>query len=52
LGFSYDEFVRNRNSHRTEEVRRRIGLSANQKISGEFQLREGREEISGKKSKS
>jgi hypothetical protein len=47
LGFGCDEFVRIRNSHRTKEVGRRIGLSANQKLSGKL-LREGGEEISGK----
>jgi hypothetical protein len=51
LGFDCDEFARIRNSHRTEEVRRRIGLSANQKLSGKLLLREGGEEISGKNRK-
>jgi hypothetical protein len=51
LGFGCDEFARIRNSHRTEEVRRRIGLSANQKLSGKILLREGGEEISGKNRK-
>jgi hypothetical protein len=51
LGFGCDEFARIRNSHRTEEVRRRIGLSANQKLSGKLLLREGGEEISGKNRK-
>jgi hypothetical protein len=48
LGFGCDEIARIRNSHGTKEVGRRIGLSANQKLSGKF-LREGEEEISGKK---
>jgi hypothetical protein len=43
--------VRIRNSHRTEEIRRRIGLSANQKLSGKLLLGEGGEEISGKNRK-
>jgi hypothetical protein len=51
LGFGCDEFARIRNSHRTEEVRRRIGLSADQKLSGKILLREGGEEISGKNRK-
>jgi hypothetical protein len=46
LGFGCDEFVRIRNSHGTKDVGRRIGLSANQKLSGKL-LREGGEEISG-----
>jgi hypothetical protein len=41
-----------RNSHGTKEIRRRIGLGANQKLSGEFLLEGGGKEISGKKSKS
>jgi hypothetical protein len=40
--------MRIRNSNRTEEVRRRIGFSANQKLSGKLLLRKGGEEISGK----
>jgi hypothetical protein len=40
--------MRIRNSHRTKEVRRRIGLSTNQKLSGKLLLGEGGEEISGK----
>jgi hypothetical protein len=48
LGFGCDEFARIRNSHGTKEVGRRIGLSANQKLSGKLLLREGGEEISGK----
>jgi hypothetical protein len=51
LGFGCDEFEGIRNSHRTKEIRRRIGLSANQNLSGELLLEEGRKEISGKKSK-
>jgi hypothetical protein len=47
LGFGCDEFARIRNSHGTKEVGHRIGLSANQKLSGKL-LREGGEEISGK----
>jgi hypothetical protein len=47
LGFGCDELARIRNSHGTKEVGRRIGLSANQKLSGKL-LREGGEEISGK----
>jgi hypothetical protein len=39
LGFGYDEFVRIRNSHGPKEVGRRIGLSANQKLSGKLLLR-------------
>jgi hypothetical protein len=39
LGFGCDEFARVRNSHRTEEVRRRIGLSANQKLGGKLLLK-------------
>jgi hypothetical protein len=48
LGFDCDEFAGIRNSHGTKEIRRQIGLSANQKLSGEFQLEEGGKEISGK----
>jgi hypothetical protein len=48
LGFGCDEFARIRNSHRTEEVRRRIGPSADQKLSGKILFKEGGEEISGK----
>jgi hypothetical protein len=51
LGFGCDEFARIRNSHRTKEVGRQIVFSANQKLSGKL-LREGGEEISGKKLKS
>jgi hypothetical protein len=40
--------MRIRNSHGTKELRRRIGLSTNQKLSGELLLEEGGEEISGK----
>jgi hypothetical protein len=40
--------MRIRNSHRIEEIRRRIGLSTNQKLSGKLLLEEGEEEISGK----
>jgi hypothetical protein len=40
-----------RNSHRTKEIRRRIGLSANQKFSGKLLLEEGGEEISSKNQK-
>jgi hypothetical protein len=52
LGFGCDEFTGIRNSHRTKEIRRRIGLSVNQKLSGELLLEEGGKEISGKKIKS
>jgi hypothetical protein len=38
LGFSCNEFVRIRNSHRAEEIRRRIGLSTDQKLSGKLLL--------------
>jgi hypothetical protein len=48
LGFGCNEFTRIRNSHRTEEVRRRIGLSADQKLSGKILFRERGEEILGK----
>jgi hypothetical protein len=51
LGFGCDEFARIRNSHKTKEIRCRIGLSANQKLSGKLLLREGGEEISGKNRK-
>jgi hypothetical protein len=51
LGFGCDEFTRIRNSHETKEIIRRIGISANQKLSGEFLLEEGGKEILGKKSK-
>jgi hypothetical protein len=51
LGFGCDEFVGIRNSHKTEEIRRRIGLSTNQKLSGKLLLGEGGEEISGKNRK-
>jgi hypothetical protein len=42
LGFGCDELVRIRNSHRTKEVGRRIGLSANQKLSGKLLLKRRR----------
>jgi hypothetical protein len=48
LGFGCDEFAGIRNSHGTKEIRHRICLSANQKLSGEFLLEEGGKEISGK----
>jgi hypothetical protein len=48
LGFGCDEFAGIRNCHETKEIRCRIGLSANQKLSGEFLLEEGGKEISGK----
>jgi hypothetical protein len=51
LGFGCDEFAGIRNSHRTKEIRRRIGLSANQKLSGKLLLEEGGEEISGENRK-
>jgi hypothetical protein len=51
LGYGCDEFARIRNSHRTEEVSRRIGLSVDQKLSGKILLREGGEEISVKNRK-
>jgi hypothetical protein len=51
LGFGCDEFARIGNPHRPEEVGRRIGLNANQKLSGKLLLREGGEEISGKNRK-
>jgi hypothetical protein len=38
LGFGCYEFVRIRNSHRAEEIRCRIGLSTNQKLSGKLLL--------------
>jgi hypothetical protein len=52
LGFGCDKLVRIGNSHRTKEIRRRIGLSADQKLGGKLLLREGGEEILGKKLKS
>jgi hypothetical protein len=52
LGFGCDEFAGIRNFHRTKEIRRQIGLSANQKLGGKLLLEEGGEEILGKKSKS
>jgi hypothetical protein len=42
LGFGCDELVRIRNSHRTKEVGRQIGLSANQKLSGKLLLKRRR----------
>jgi hypothetical protein len=51
LGFGCDEFAGVRNSHRTKEIRRGIGLSANQKLSGKLLLEEGRKEILGKNRK-
>jgi hypothetical protein len=51
LGFGCDEFAGIRNSHRTKEIRRRIGLSADQKLSRELLLQEDGKEISGKNQK-
>jgi hypothetical protein len=43
--------MRIKDSHRTEEIRRRIGLSTNQKLSGKLLLEESGEEISSKNRK-
>jgi hypothetical protein len=51
LGFGCDEFAGIRNSHGAKEVRCRIGLSTNYKLSGKFLLGEGGKEISGKNRK-
>jgi hypothetical protein len=43
LGFSCNKLVRIGSFHRTEEIRRRIGLGANQKLGGKLLLRKGGE---------
>jgi hypothetical protein len=50
-GILWDSAAMIRNSNRTKEIRRRIGLSANQKLSGKLLLEEGGKEISGKNRK-
>jgi hypothetical protein len=45
LGFGCNKLARIGVSHKTEEIRRRIGLSANQKLGGKLLLRKGGEEI-------